>query len=58
MRGPVVDISEDGAEEHLDRLARRYLGRDRYPENWRFPGEIRRIYRIEPRHVRTWDPFG
>ena len=58
VRGPVVEISEDGAEEHLDRLARRYLGRDRYPENWRFPGEVRRIYRIEPRHVRTWDPFG
>jgi anthraniloyl-CoA monooxygenase len=58
VRGTVVEITADGAEEHLDRLARRYLGRDRYPEAWRFPGEVRRIYRIEPRHVTIWDPFG
>jgi anthraniloyl-CoA monooxygenase len=58
VRGPVVEVTEAGADGHLDRLARRYLGRERYPEAWRFPGEVRRIYRIEPRHVTTWDPFG
>jgi len=41
----------------LDRLARRYLGLDRYPPSWRFPGEVRRIYRIAPKRVTTWDPF-
>jgi PPOX class probable F420-dependent enzyme len=58
VRGTVVDISEDGADAHLDRLARRYLGRDRYPDSYRFPGEVRRIYRIAPEKVSTWDPFG
>jgi anthraniloyl-CoA monooxygenase len=58
VRGRVVDITEDGADAHLDRLARRYLGRDRYPDSYRFPGEVRRIYRIAPERVTTWDPFG
>jgi PPOX class probable F420-dependent enzyme len=58
VRGSVVEITEVGAEAHLDRLARRYLGRDRYPDSYRFPGEVRRIYRIAPEKVTTWDPFG
>ena len=58
VRGSVVEITEAGADEHLDRLARRYLGRDRYPDSYRFPGEVRRIYRIAPEKVTTWDPFG
>jgi hypothetical protein len=37
VRGSVVEITEAGAEEHLHRLARRYLNRDRYPDGWRFP---------------------
>jgi hypothetical protein len=58
VRGRVVEITEAGADEHLDRLARRYLGRDRYPDSYRFPGEVRRLYRIAPERVSTWDPFG
>jgi len=58
VRGPVVEITETGADEHLDRLARRYLGLERYPPSWRFPGEVRRLYRILPQRVTTWDPFG
>jgi len=58
VRGTVVDITEVGADSHLDALARRYLGRDTYPESYRFPGEVRRIYRIQPMHVATWNPFG
>jgi anthraniloyl-CoA monooxygenase len=58
VRGTVAAIDEDGADEHLDRLARRYLGRDRYPDSYRFPGERRRVYRIVPERVTTWDPFG
>jgi anthraniloyl-CoA monooxygenase len=58
IRGVVVDITEDGADLHLDRLARRYLRRDRYPDSYRFPGEVRRIYRIAPEKVTPWDPFG
>lgn len=58
VRGPVVEITEKGADEHLDRLARRYLGKDKYPSGWRFPGEVRRIYKIAPERVTTWNPFG
>ncbi|PYO51646.1 MAG: PPOX class F420-dependent oxidoreductase, partial [Candidatus Rokuibacteriota bacterium] len=42
VRGLVVEITEEGADAHLDRLARRYLGRDKYPDSYRFPGEVRR----------------
>jgi len=58
VRGPVVEITEEGADAHLDRLARRYLGRDKYPDSYRFPGEVRRIYKIAPKRITTWDPFG
>jgi hypothetical protein len=57
VRGRVVEITEDGADEHLDRLSRRYLQRDRYPEGMRFPGEVRCLYRIRPEQVTVWDPF-
>jgi PPOX class probable F420-dependent enzyme len=46
IRGRVVEITERGADEHIDRLARRYLGVDRYP--YRQPGEVRVLYKILP----------
>jgi PPOX class probable F420-dependent enzyme len=46
IRGRVVEITEKGADEHIDELAKKYLGLDRYPN--RRPGEVRVIYRIEP----------
>ncbi len=49
IRGRVVEITEEGAEEHIDRLARKYLGVDRYP--YRQPGEIRVLYKIRPERV-------
>jgi PPOX class probable F420-dependent enzyme len=58
IRGEVVEITEEGAEEHLDRLAQRYHELKRYPPSWRYPGEIRRIYKIRPERVIHWDPFG
>jgi len=58
VRGPVVEITEVGADEHLDKLARRYLDKDVYPPSMRYPGEVRCLYKIEPRHVTTWNPFG
>jgi hypothetical protein len=58
VQGEVVEITEEGADEHLDKLAKRYLERDRYPPTWRYPGEIRRIYKIKPIKVIHWDPFG
>jgi PPOX class probable F420-dependent enzyme len=46
VRGRVVEITEDGADAHIDKLAKKYLGADRYP--YRQPDEVRVIYRIEP----------
>jgi hypothetical protein len=43
----VVDITEKGADEHIDKMAKKYLGQDKYP--YRGPGEVRVIYKIEPK---------
>lgn len=48
VRGRVVDVSEEGADEHIDRLSMKYTGK---PYQWRKPGEVRVIYRIEPQSV-------
>lgn len=49
VRGRVVEVSEQGADGHIDSLAKKYLGEDRYP--YRQLGEVRVIYRIEPDRV-------
>ncbi len=49
IRGRVVEITHEGADEMIDRLAKKYLGQDRYP--YRQPGEQRVILVIEPEHV-------
>ncbi|MGD0263696.1 MAG: PPOX class F420-dependent oxidoreductase [Candidatus Methylomirabilota bacterium] len=49
VRGRVEEITEAGADAHIDSLARKYLGQDRYP--YRQPGEVRVIYRIRPERV-------
>lgn len=46
IRGRVIDITETGADDHIDKLAKKYLNQDRYPK--RRPGEVRVIYKIEP----------
>jgi PPOX class probable F420-dependent enzyme len=51
VRGEVVEVTEDGADAHIDDLAELYLGKRPYP--FRKPGETRVIYRIRPRNVVT-----
>jgi PPOX class probable F420-dependent enzyme len=46
VRGRVVDISEEGADAHIDQLAHKYLGVDEYPN--RRAEEVRVIYKIAP----------
>jgi len=46
LKGKVVDITENGADAHIDKLSKKYIGKDVYPG--RRPGEIRVIYRILP----------
>ena len=48
IRGRVVEITEKGADEHINKQARKYLGVDKYP--YRQPGEVRVLYRIQPEH--------
>lgn len=51
VRGRVVEIRHDGAEEHIHKLAKKYLGQDRYP--YLQPGEQRVLLVIEPEHVNS-----
>ncbi len=46
IRGRVVEITENGADEQIDKLAKKYLGQDKYP--FRAAGEVRVLYKIEP----------
>jgi PPOX class probable F420-dependent enzyme len=46
LRGKVVRVTEDGADAHIDSLAKKYLGRDKYP--FRAQNEVRVSYEIEP----------
>ena len=45
IRGRVVDITSEGAVEHIDRLAKKYLNKDSYP--YRTPEDKRVIVAIE-----------
>lgn len=51
IRGRVMKITEEGADKHIDRMAKKYLDKDRYP--FRAPGEVRVLYYIEPAKVAT-----
>lgn len=51
IQGRVVKITEEGADAHIDKLAKKYLGKDKYP--WRSPTEVRVKYYIEPTSVAT-----
>jgi PPOX class probable F420-dependent enzyme len=46
IRGRVANARGDGADAHIDALAKKYLGKDKYP--FRRPGEERIMYEIEP----------
>lgn len=51
VRGNVEEITEEGADAHIDSLAKKYLDKDKYP--FRGPGEVRVIYKIRPEKVST-----
>jgi PPOX class probable F420-dependent enzyme len=51
IKGKVVDfVTGPTAEKHIDKMAKKYLGKDTYPN--RRPGEQRVILKIEPLSVR------
>jgi PPOX class probable F420-dependent enzyme len=52
VRGRVAEITETGADKHIDRMAKKYLGVDSYP--YRRPDEVRVMYKIQPDHVQAY----
>ena len=48
VRGRVVDITQEGARESINKLAKKYLGKDVYPGP---PDEVRVIYKVRPEKV-------
>ena len=44
-----AQLTEDGADAQIDKLAKKYLGKDEYP--WRKPAETRVKVLIEPEQV-------
>ena len=46
VRGHVAEITENGADEQIDRMAKKYMGVDTYPN--RSESEVRVIFKIKP----------
>ena len=49
IRGRVVKITNEGADDHINRMAKKYMGVDEYP--YRTPTEVRVMYYVEPEKV-------
>jgi PPOX class probable F420-dependent enzyme len=49
IQGRVVEMTETGGDAHIDKMAKKYLGKDSYP--YRAPGEVRIIVKIAPEKV-------
>ncbi len=52
IRGRVAEHTTEGADEHIDALAMKYMGQESYP--FRQPGEQRLIVRIDAEHVHVY----
>ena len=46
IRGVVSKVTEEGADAHIDALAKKYMGKDKYP--FRTAGEVRLMFEITP----------
>ncbi len=56
IRGKVTEITEEGADDDINALAKRYMDVDEYP--FRQEGEERVIVRVEPEKVNYMAPQG
>ena len=52
VRGRIANYTEDGADAHIDKMAKKYLGKDTYP--LRQPGEVRVMFKITPEQVQGY----
>ena len=48
IRGRVVEITQKGADDSINKLAQKYLDKSVYP--FTQPGEVRYLKKIEPEH--------
>ena len=55
IRGTVDVETEEGADQHIDELAKAYLGLDKYP--FHQTGDVRVIFKITPQRVVTFGPM-
>jgi PPOX class probable F420-dependent enzyme len=51
IMGTITEVTEEGGDAHIDVLAKKYIGKDKYP--WRQPDEVRVIYKVTPERVQT-----
>jgi PPOX class probable F420-dependent enzyme len=49
VRGIVTERTLTGADEHIDKMSKKYTGKDKY--SFGQPGEVRVILKIKPEHV-------
>ena len=49
IRGRVVEVTEAGADDHINKLSQKYVGKPVYAG--RQPGEVRVLYKIVPDKV-------
>jgi PPOX class probable F420-dependent enzyme len=49
IQGSVDQGTHEGAEEHIDRMAQKYLGVDKYP--YHQPGDQRILFKVTPEKV-------
>lgn len=54
IRGRAVELTHEGADQHIDALAKRYMGVEEYP--LRKPGEVRVIVKVKPERVQHIAP--
>ena len=54
IRGTVAEDTTDGADEHIDKMAQKYMGVDEYP--FRQDGEQRLIIKVAPDKITHNDP--
>jgi PPOX class probable F420-dependent enzyme len=54
VSGP-VELSHEGAEAHIDKMAKKYIDQDVYP--WRSPTEVRVLAYLTPEKVTHYKPY-
>ena len=49
IRGRVIEVTKEGAEDHIDKMAMKYRGLAKYP--WRQPGISRVLFKVKASRI-------